>query len=122
MVHILASTSHSEQRVKQTIKRYIELRGIIAILDLDELSKEDCLTIARAQKIERFLSQPFFIAEVFIGSSGKYVGLAETIKGFKLILSRELDSIPKQAFYLVGNINEATAKATNLEMENKLKK
>ncbi|KAF4381351.1 hypothetical protein F8388_026450, partial [Cannabis sativa] len=77
-------------------------RDIIAILGLDELSEEDRLTVARARKIERFLSQPFFIAEVFTGSPGKYVGLAETIKGFKLILSGELDGLPEQAFYLVG--------------------
>ncbi|XP_050203588.1 ATP synthase subunit beta, chloroplastic-like [Mercurialis annua] len=105
------------QRVKQTLQRYKELQDIIAILWLDELSEEDRLTVARARKIERFLSQPFFVAEVFTGSPGKYVGLAETIRGFKLILSGELDSLPEQAFYLVCNIDEATAKATNLEME-----
>src|SRR4030066_386924 len=110
------------QRVKQTLQRYKELQDIIAILGLDELSEEDRLTVARARKIERFLSQPFFVAEVFTGSPGKYVGLAETIRGFKLILSGELDSLPEQAFYLVGNIDEATAKATNFEMENKFKK
>ncbi|XLT06384.1 hypothetical protein HN51_045133 [Arachis hypogaea] len=77
---------------------------------IDELSEEDRLTVARARKIERFLSQPFFVAEVFTGSPGKYVGLAETIRGFKLILSGELDGLPEQAFYLVGNIDEATAK------------
>ncbi|XP_052116417.1 ATP synthase subunit beta, chloroplastic-like [Arachis duranensis] len=110
------------QRVKQTLQHYKELQDIIAILGLDELSEEDRLTIARARKIERFLSQPFFVAEVFTGSPGKYVGLAETIRGFKLILSGELDGLPEQAFYLVGNIDEATAKATNLEMEGKLKK
>ncbi|CAA7053179.1 unnamed protein product [Microthlaspi erraticum] len=110
------------QQVKQTLQRYKELQDIIAILGLDELSEEDRLTVARARKIERFLSQPFFVAEVFTGSPGKYVGLAETIRGFKLILSGEFDSLPEQAFYLVGNIDEATAKATNLEMESKLKK
>ncbi|CAN6472608.1 unnamed protein product [Victoria cruziana] len=110
------------QRVKQTLQHYKELQDIIAILGLDELSEEDRLIIARVRKIERFLSQPFFIAEVFIGSPGKYVGLTEIIKGFQLILSRELDSFPKQAFYLVGNINEATTKAMNLEVESKLKK
>ncbi|XLU33112.1 hypothetical protein S245_069178, partial [Arachis hypogaea] len=78
-------------------------RGLAAkaILGLDELSEEDRLTVARARKIERFLSQPFFVAEVFTGSPGKYVGLAETIRGFKLILSGELDGLPEQAFYLV---------------------
>ncbi|RDY14683.1 ATP synthase subunit beta, chloroplastic, partial [Mucuna pruriens] len=90
------------QRVKQTLQRYKELQDIIAILGLDELSEEDRLTVARARKIERFLSQPFFVAEVFTGSPGKYVGLAETIRGFKLILSGELDDLPEQAFYLVG--------------------
>ncbi|KAD4585334.1 hypothetical protein E3N88_22935 [Mikania micrantha] len=89
---------------------------------VDELSEEDRLTVARARKIERFLSQPFFVAEVFTGSPGKYVGLAETIRGFQLILSGELDGLPEQAFYLVGNIDEATAKAMNLEMESNLKK
>uniref|UniRef100_A0A6N2NGC0 H(+)-transporting two-sector ATPase n=1 Tax=Salix viminalis TaxID=40686 RepID=A0A6N2NGC0_SALVM len=89
------------QRVKQTLQRYKELQDIIAILGLDELSEEDRLTVARARKIERFLSQPFFVAEVFTGSPGKYVGLGETIRGFKLILSGEFDSLPEQAFYLV---------------------
>ncbi|XP_019253946.1 PREDICTED: uncharacterized protein LOC109232646 [Nicotiana attenuata] len=110
------------QRVKQTLQRYKELQDIIAILGLDELSEEDRLLVARARKIERFLSQPFFVAEVFTGSPGKYVGLAETIRGFQLILSGELDGLPEQAFYLVGNIDEATAKAMNLEMESNLKK
>ncbi|KAL3646588.1 hypothetical protein CASFOL_009555 [Castilleja foliolosa] len=110
------------QRVKQTLQRYKELQDIIAILGLDELSEEDRLTVARARKIERFLSQPFFVAEVFTGSPGKYVGLAETIRGFQLILSGELDGLPEQAFFLVGNIDEAAAKAMNLEMESNLKK
>jgi len=101
------------QKVKQTSQRYKELQDIIAILGLDELSEEDRLTVARARKIERFLSQPFFVAEVFTGSPGKYVGLAETIRGFQLILSGELDTLSEQAFYLVGNIDEATAKAIN---------
>ncbi|KAF8698752.1 hypothetical protein HU200_035006 [Digitaria exilis] len=110
------------QRVKETLQRYKELQDIIAILGLDELSEEDRLTVARAQKIERFLSQPFFVAEVFIGSPGKYVGLAETIRGFQLILSGELDGLPEQAFYVVGNIDEASTKSINLEEESKLKK
>lgn len=110
------------QRVKQTLQRYKELQDIIAILGLDELSEEDRLTVARARKMERFLSQPFSVAEVFTGSRGKYVNLAETIRGFERILSGELDSLPEQAFYLVGNIDEATAKAMNLEVESKLKK
>lgn len=106
------------QGVKQTLQRYKELQDIIAILGLDELSEEDRLTVARARKIERFLSQPFFVAEVFTGSPGKYVSLRETIKGFQMILSGELDSLPEQAFYLVGNIDEATSKAATLQVEN----
>ncbi|TYI10637.1 hypothetical protein ES332_A09G155200v1 [Gossypium tomentosum] len=99
----IVSEEHYEtaQRVKQTLQRYKELQDIIAILGLDELFEEDRLTVARARKIERFLSQPFFVAEVFTGSLGKYVGLAETIRGFKLILSGELDGLSEQAFYLV---------------------
>ena len=89
---------------------------------MDELSEEDRLTVARARKIERFLSQPFFVAEVFTGSPGKYVALAETIRGFQLILSGELDGLPEQAFYLVGNIDEASTKAITLEEENKSQK
>lgn len=101
-------------RVKLILQRYKELQDIIAILGLDELSEEDRLIVARARKIERFLSQPFFVAEVFTGSPGKYVSLAETIQGFTLILSGELDDLPEQAFYLVGNLDEAVSKATTL--------
>jgi len=103
------------QKVKQTLQRYKELQDIIAILGLDELSEEDRLTVARARKIERFLSQPFFVAEVFTGSPGKYVSLAETIRGFTMILGGELDDLPEQAFYLVGNIDEAISKAETLK-------
>jgi F-type H+-transporting ATPase subunit beta len=103
------------QNVKQTLQRYKELQDIIAILGLDELSEEDRLTVARARKVERFLSQPFFVAEVFTGSPGKYVPLAETIQGFNMILTGELDSLPEQAFYLVGNIDEAVEKAGTLQ-------
>lgn len=102
------------QNVKETLQRYKELQDIIAILGLDELSEEDRLVVARARKIERFLSQPFFVAEVFTGSPGKYVSLADTIQAFNLILSGELDDLPEQAFYLVGNIDEAIAKAASL--------
>ena len=102
------------QNVKQTLQRYKELQDIIAILGLDELSEEDRLIVARARKIERFLSQPFFVAEVFTGSPGKYVSLADTIQAFNLILSGELDALPEQSFYLVGNIDEAVAKAATL--------
>nr|YP_009646161.1 CF1 beta subunit of ATP synthase [Chloropicon laureae]QBX97678.1 CF1 beta subunit of ATP synthase [Chloropicon laureae] len=99
------------QRVKGTLQRYKELQDIIAILGLDELSEEDRLTVARARKLERFLSQPFFVAEVFTGSPGKYVSLAETIRGFNMILSGELDELPEQSFYLVGDIDEAIERA-----------
>ncbi|MDR5638051.1 MULTISPECIES: F0F1 ATP synthase subunit beta [unclassified Thermosynechococcus] len=101
--------------VQATLQRYKELQDIIAILGLDELSEEDRLTVARARKIERFLSQPFFVAEVFTGAPGKYVTLEETIKGFQMILSGELDDLPEQAFYMVGNIEEAKAKAEKLK-------
>jgi len=103
------------QLVKQTLQRYKELQDIIAILGLDELSEEDRKTVARARKIERFLSQPFFVAEVFTGSPGKYVSLTETIQGFSIILGGELDELPEQAFYLVGNIDEVVEKATLLK-------
>jgi F-type H+-transporting ATPase subunit beta len=103
------------QDVKETLQRYKELQDIIAILGLDELSENDKLIVARARKIERFLSQPFFVAEVFTGSPGKYVSLADTIKGFKMILNGELDDLPEQAFYLVGDINEAIEKAEKLK-------
>jgi F-type H+-transporting ATPase subunit beta len=102
------------QNVKQTLQRYKELQDIIAILGLDELSEEDRLIVARARKIERFLSQPFFVAEVFTGSPGKYVSLAETIRGFNLILTGKLDELPEQAFYLVGTIDEAIERAAKL--------
>nr|YP_010485036.1 ATP synthase CF1 beta subunit [Hypnea cervicornis]UVW80730.1 ATP synthase CF1 beta subunit [Hypnea cervicornis] len=103
------------QKIKSTLQRYKELQDIIAILGLDELSEEDRLTVARARKIERFLSQPFFVAEVFTGSPGKYVSLEESIKGFTMILNGELDDLPEQAFYLVGNIEEAISKAETLK-------
>jgi F-type H+-transporting ATPase subunit beta len=102
------------QNVKQTLQRYKELQDIIAILGLDELSEEDRLVVARARKVERFLSQPFFVAEVFTGSPGKYVPLAETIQGFQMVLNGELDDLPEQSFYLVGNIDEAVTKAKSL--------
>ena len=102
------------QDVKETLQRYKELQDIIAILGIDELSEEDRLTVARARKIERFLSQPFFVAEVFTGSPGKYVSLAESIQGFNMIFSGELDDLPEQAFYLVGNIDEVVEKAAKL--------
>jgi len=102
------------QLVKRTLQRYKELQDIIAILGLDELSEDDRLTVARARKVERFLSQPFFVAEVFTGSPGKYVSLADAISGFKMVLSGELDALPEQAFYLVGGIDEVIEKANKL--------
>jgi F-type H+-transporting ATPase subunit beta len=113
----IVSETHYEiaETVKETLQRYKELQDIIAILGIDELSEEDRLTVARARKIERFLSQPFFVAEIFTGSPGKYVSLEETIKGFSMILNGELDDLPEQAFYLVGNIDEAIAKAETLK-------
>lgn len=101
--------------VQSTLQRYKELQDIIAILGLDELSEEDRQTVDRARKIERFLSQPFFVAEVFTGAPGKYVSLDDTIKGFQMILNGELDDLPEQAFYLVGDIAEAKAKAEKLK-------
>jgi F-type H+-transporting ATPase subunit beta len=103
------------QLVKETLQRYKELQDIIAILGLDELSEEDRQTVARARKVERFLSQPFFVAEVFTGSPGKYVSLADTISAFNSILSGGYDDLPEQAFYLVGDINEAIEKAAKLK-------
>ncbi|MFC3338191.1 F0F1 ATP synthase subunit beta [Paracandidimonas soli] len=100
--------------VQQTLQRYKELRDIIAILGMDELSPEDKQAVARARKIQRFLSQPFHVAEVFTGAPGKYVPLAETIRGFKMIVEGECDTLPEQAFYMVGSIDEAFEKAKTL--------
>ena len=113
----IVSETHYEiaETVKETLQRYKELQDIIAILGIDELSEEDRLTVARARKVERFLSQPFFVAEIFTGSPGKYVSLEETIKGFSMVLGGELDDLPEQSFYLVGNIDEAIAKAETLK-------
>lgn len=100
--------------VQQTLQRYKELRDIIAILGMDELSPEDKLIVARARKIQRFLSQPFHVAEVFTGAPGKFVSLAETLRGFKMIVDGECDALPEQAFYMVGGIDEAIEKAKTL--------
>ncbi|MDQ2077022.1 F0F1 ATP synthase subunit beta [Marinimicrobium sp. ABcell2] len=109
---IIGEEHYSVARGVQTVlQRYKELKDIIAILGMDELSEEDKLTVARARKIERFLSQPFHVAEVFTGSPGKYVSLKDTIKGFQGILDGEYDSLPEQAFYMVGTIDEAIEKA-----------
>ena len=113
----IVSDTHYEvaETVKETLQRYKELQDIIAILGIDELSEEDRLTVARARKVERFLSQPFFVAEIFTGSPGKYVSLEDTIKGFTMVLNGELDDLPEQSFYLVGNIDEAIEKAETLK-------
>ncbi|AOW77246.1 F0F1 ATP synthase subunit beta [Colwellia sp. PAMC 20917] len=100
--------------VQSTLQRYKELKDIIAILGMDELSEEDKLAVNRARKIQRFLSQPFFVAEVFTGSPGKYVSLKNTISGFKGLLAGEYDDLPEQAFYMVGSIEEAVEKAKNM--------
>jgi F-type H+-transporting ATPase subunit beta len=97
--------------VQTTLQRYKELKDIIAILGMDELSDEDKLTVSRARKVQRFLSQPFFVAEIFTGSSGKYVSLKDTIKGFRGIIDGEYDNLPEQAFYMVGSIVEVVEKA-----------
>ena len=102
------------RQVQQTLQKYKELRDIIAILGMDELSPEDKLAVGRARKIQRFLSQPFHVAEVFTGSPGKYVSLKDTIAGFKMIVSGECDHVPEQAFYMVGAIEEAMEKAKKL--------
>jgi F-type H+-transporting ATPase subunit beta len=101
--------------VQQTLQKYKDLQDIIAILGMDELSEQDKLTVERARKIERFLSQPFFVAEVFTGSPGKYVSLADTIRGFKEILEGKHDALPEAAFYMVGTIEEAIEKAEKLK-------
>ena len=103
------------RRVQATLQRYKELRDIIAILGMDELSPEDKLSVTRARKIQRFLSQPFHVAEVFTGTPGKYVPLKETIRGFKMIVDGECDQLPEQAFYMVGTIDEAFEKAKTLK-------
>jgi len=100
--------------VQRVLQRYKELRDIIAILGMDELSEEDKLTVSRARKISRFLSQPFFVAEIFTGSPGKYVPLKETIRGFQGIVNGDYDELPEQAFYMVGSIDEAVEKAKSL--------
>ena len=118
--NIVGEEHYSTARaVQSTLQRYKELQDIIAILGLDELSEDDRLIVFRARKIERFLSQPFFVAQVFTGSPGKYVSLTDTIKGFKQILSGALDEYPEQAFYMVGSIDEAIAKGEKLKADGK---
>jgi F-type H+/Na+-transporting ATPase subunit beta len=113
---LVVGSEHYEvaRGVQVTLQRYKELRDIIAILGMDELSPEDKLSVNRARKIQRFLSQPFHVAEVFTGSPGKYVTLKETIRGFKMIVAGELDHLPEQAFYMVGTIDEVIEKAKKL--------
>ena len=113
---LIVGVEHYEtaRGVQSTLQRYKELKDIIAILGMDELSEEDKQTVSRARKIQRFLSQPFFVAEVFTGSPGKYVTLKDTISGFKGILAGEFDDLPEQAFYMVGSIEEAVEKAKTL--------
>ena len=114
--HVVGEEHYNVARgVQQTLQRYKELRDIIAILGMDELSPEDKQAVARARKIQRFLSQPFHVAEVFTGSPGKYVPLSETIRGFKMIVDGECDALPEQAFYMVGSIDEAFEKAKTLQ-------
>ena len=103
--------------VQEVLQRYKSLQDIIAILGMDELSEEDKLVVARARKVERFLSQPFFVAEVFTGSPGKLVDLEDTIKGFKGLVAGEYDHLPEAAFYMVGNMEEAVEKAQKLAAE-----
>jgi len=113
--HVVGEEHYNVARsVQQTLQRYKELKDIIAILGMDELSEEDKRTVSRARKIQRFLSQPFFVAEVFTGAPGKYVSLSETISGFKAIVNGDYDHLPEQAFYMVGSIDEAVEKAGKL--------
>ena len=113
---LVVGNDHYEvaRQVQNTLQKYKELKDIIAILGMDELSEEDKLVVARARKIQRFLSQPFFVAEVFTGSPGKYVSLKDTIKGFKSIIDGEYDHLPEQAFYMIGGIEEAEERAKTL--------
>jgi len=103
------------RRVQEVLQRYKELQGIIAILGLDELSEEDRITVNRARKVQRFLSQPFFVAEVFTGQPGRYVSIKETIRGFRELLDGKCDDMPEQAFYMVGTIDEAREKSDRLK-------
>jgi len=102
------------RRVQQTLQRYRDLQDIIAILGVEELSEDDKLTVARARKVQRFLTQPFFVAEVFTGQSGKFVKIEDTVRGFAEILDGKHDDLPEQAFYMVGTIEEAVEKGERL--------
>ena len=114
--HVLGDEHYNVARgVQEVLQKYRDLQDIIAILGMEELSDEDKLTVSRARKIQRFLSQPFFVAEVFTGSPGKYVPLQETLRGFKEILDGKHDDLPEGAFYMVGTIDEAVAKAKEMQ-------
>jgi F-type H+-transporting ATPase subunit beta len=101
--------------VKQVLQRYKDLQDIIAILGIDELSEDDKLTVSRARKIQKFLSQPFFVGEQFTGLKGKYVAVADTVRGFKEIVEGKHDDLPEQAFFMVGTIQEAREKAESMK-------
>src|SRR5207248_10902762 len=105
------------RRVQETLQRYKSLQDIIAILGMDELSEEDKQIVSRARKIQRFLSQPFHVAEVFTGISGKFVQVEDTVKSFKAVVDGEYDHLPEAAFYMVGGIDEAVAKAEKMAQE-----
>ena len=105
------------RQVQQILQRYKDLQDIVAILGMDELSEDDRLTVSRARKIQRFLSQPFFVAEQFTGYPGKYVEMADTVRGFKEIVEGKHDDLPEQAFYMVGTIEEARERAEQLKKE-----
>ena len=107
------------QRVKQMLQRYNELQDIIAILGMEELGEQDKLVVSRARRVQRFLSQPFFVAEAFTGLEGKFVNIEDTIKGFKMILDGEVDYLPEQAFLMVGTIEEAIEKGEKILAETK---
>ena len=114
-VRVIGELHYNTARATQKLLQdYKGLQDIIAILGMDELSEDDKLTVARARKAQRFMSQPFHVAEVFTGTSGKYVSLAETIRGFKMIVAGECDHLPEQAFYMVGTIDEAFEKAKKI--------
>ena len=116
--HVIGQEHYEVARgVQAVLQKYKELQDIIAILGMEELSDEDKLTVSRARKIQRFLSQPFAVAEVFTGSPGKYVALKDTIRGFREILDGKYDELPEAAFYMVGGIEEAIEKAKKLKEE-----
>jgi F-type H+-transporting ATPase subunit beta len=114
--HVVGEEHYTVARsVKQVLQRYKDLQDIIAILGIDELSEDDKVAVARARKIERFLSQPFSVAEQFTGTPGKYVAIADTIRGFKEIIDGKHDALPEQAFYMVGTIEEAVERAAQMK-------